>query len=202
MSKDNDRTIAAYEQGVALYNAAALPNVIGDVKTWIDAGLAMLPSDAHILELGSSNGRDAKYMEAAGFNVDRTDAALAFVEYMKQDGHKARVLNALSDDYGGPYDMVYANAVLLHFRTEEVEEVLGRAYAALKSDGLFSFSVKTGEGSGWTNVKLGAPRYFSYWSEEQLRGLLENAKFKVVYWSENRTGHDNGDWYHVIAKKV
>ena len=184
MDSDNRKTIEAYEAGVNAYNAAATPEVTGDSKEWIDAGLALLPNAASILELGSAHGRDADYMEARGFNVDRTDAARGFVEYMRHKGHSARELNALTDNYGGPYHMVYANAVLLHFTEQQIEEVLTRVRQALKDEGLFSFSVKIGDGSEWTATKLGLPRYFSYWHEEQIRILFDKARLKVIYWEE------------------
>jgi len=201
MDEDNEKTIQAYENGLEEYNAAAIPEVIGSLKNWVDAGLAMLPRGTRILEIGSAHGRDADYMESRGFRVDRTDAARSFVEFMQQRGHEARVLNALTDDYGGPYSMVHADAVLLHFTALQVEGVLGKVYDALVDGGLFSFSVKIGEGSAWSEAKLKSPRYFTYWQEEPLRNLLETAHFRIVFWAEGRTGHDNGDWYHIIAAK-
>ena len=35
--------------------------------------------------------------------VDRTDAAHAFLELLRASGVAARRLNALEDDFGGPY---------------------------------------------------------------------------------------------------
>jgi len=115
MNDDNKTTLDSYERGADQYVAAMNPVVTGSLKEWIDAGLALLPAGAHILELGTGHGRDATYMEDKGFVVDRTDAARSFIEYLKTQGKTARLLNALTDDFGGPCDMVYASAVLLHF---------------------------------------------------------------------------------------
>ncbi|HSX15813.1 MAG TPA: class I SAM-dependent methyltransferase [Candidatus Saccharimonadales bacterium] len=197
----NAETLEAYESGVADYNAVAIPEVTGSLKTWVDAGLAMLPPGAHILELGSGHGRDAKYMASRGFDVEPTDAAQAFVDYLNQNGQHARLLNALTDDYGGPYDMVYAGAVLVHFTTQETGDVLQKVKSALQPDGLFSFSVKIGEGSGWSDAKLKARRFFTYWQEKPLRELLASNGFSVVFWEEGTTGHNNGEWYHVVARR-
>src|SRR5271157_2858245 len=120
----NKATLDAYENGLEQYNAAAVTAVSGSLKDWIDTSLSMLSPGSHILEIGSAHGRDALYMESKGFKVDRTDAAHSFVEYMRQQGYQARLLNALGDDFGGPYDMVYANAVLLHFTVEQTKAVL------------------------------------------------------------------------------
>ena len=197
----NKKTLEAYEQGVEQYNAAAIP-ISGSLKDWIDASLKLLPANAHILELGSAHGRDADYIEAKGFKVDRTDAAQAFVDYLKSLNKDARLLNALTDNYGGPYDMVYANAVLLHFTPEQAASVLEKVHNALKPSGLFSFSVKIGDGFAWSKAKLNAPRYFTYWQEQPLKELVANAHFDIIYWQEAKTGHTSEDWYHIIARKL
>ena len=202
MDENNDKTIRAYEQGLREYNAAAVPQVIGSLKDWVDASLAVLPQGARVLEIGSAHGRDADYIEARGFVVDRTDAASSFVKYMQSKGHQARTLNALTDDFGGPYAMVYANAVLLHFTGEQVAHVLQKVRNALSDNGLFAFSVKIGEGDAWSDAKLNSPRYFTYWQEAPLRKLLADARFETVFWEEGQTGHDNGTWYHITAKRL
>jgi predicted TPR repeat methyltransferase len=199
---DNDLTLYAYENGVKDYNAVAIPDVTGAVKAWIDAGLAMLSANAVILELGSAHGRDADYIESRGFVINRTDAAQSFVNYMESRGHKAQLLNALTADYGGPYDMVYANAVLVHFTHKECGDVLQRTKKALKPNGLFSFSVKVGEGSGWSNGKLKDPRFFTYWQLEPLKTLLKQNHYELVYWEESKTGHNAGNWFHIIARTL
>ncbi len=201
-STNNKKTLEAYENGINEYLAAMIPTVQGSVKIWTDAGLSLLPNQAYILELGSAHGRDADYIESCGFIVDRTDAAQSFVDYMRSKGHEARLLNALPDDYGDPYEMIYANAVLLHFTQDECIEVFKRSRKSLTPNGLFAFSVKVGEGSGWSNKKLNDPRFFSYWHEKPLKELLKGKNFKIVYWNEAASGHDNGNWYHVVAQAL
>jgi hypothetical protein len=86
-SENNKKTLDAYESGLDEYLAAMIPSVQGAVKSWIDAGLALLPKHAHILEIGSAHGRDADYIESCGYAIDRTDAAQSFVNYMISRGH-------------------------------------------------------------------------------------------------------------------
>jgi 2-polyprenyl-3-methyl-5-hydroxy-6-metoxy-1,4-benzoquinol methylase len=198
----NEETLQAYEGGVAQYNEAAIPEVEGSVKDWVDKSLSLIRPGGHVLEIGSAHGRDAAYIESLGFTVDRTDAAQAFVDYMRQGGHDARMLNVLTEEnYGGPFDMVYANAVLLHFTPEESAQVLERARESLSDDGILAFSVKIGEGAAWSDRKLDGRRYFTYWQEGPLRELVTSAGYEVLEMPEGQTGHDNGDWYHVIARK-
>ena len=198
----NKATLEAYENGVSEYNAAAIPAVSGSVKDWVDASLAMLPPGSHILEIGSAHGRDAAYMESQGFKVDRTDAANSFVDYLRSQGQQARLLNALTDDFGGPYDMVFANAVLLHFTIEQTKTVLRKTKDALKPGGLFAFSVKIGEGAGWSHAKLKDARFYTYWQEQPLKEMLESQGFAIKYFETAETGHDNQHWFHVVASKA
>lgn len=201
MNEDNQLTLDAYEGGLDAYNAAKLPEVTGSVKDWVDASLTMIPGGGRVLEIGSAHGRDADYIESKGFTIDRTDAVRSFVDYMRNGGKDAKLLNALTDDYGTDYDMIYANAVLLHFTPEQSLEVIKRAYASLRQGGVFAFSVKIGDGSEWSNAKLNAPRYFTYWNEADLRALIAQSDFEIVFWEEGSTGHDNSDWYHVTLKR-
>lgn len=201
MRDENQKTLKAYENGVDAYNSSKIPEVMGSVKVWIDTALAMVPNGCNVLEIGSAHGRDADYIESKGFIVDRTDAVNSFVRYMRRNGKEARLLNALIDDFGTSYDMIYANAVLLHFTPERSHGVIQKAFNSLKRSGVFAFSVKIGDGSEWSNSKLNAPRYFTYWNEKDLREVIEKTDFKIVFWEEGSTGHDNSDWYHVILKK-
>lgn len=201
MNDDNKKTLDAYENGLEAYNAAKIAKVTGSVKEWVDASLNIIPEHGRVLELGSGHGRDADYIESRGFVVERTDAANSFVEYMMRNGKKARLLNALTDYFGTGYDMIYANAVLLHFTPEQFIQVIKKAYLSLRQDGVLAFSVKIGDGSEWSNSKLNAPRYFTYWNERDLKEIISMTGFEMVFWEEGSTGHDNSDWYHIILKK-
>ncbi len=195
----NNITLQAYENGLEQYNATNM-NITGGMKVWIDAGLALLSHQAQILEIGSAHGRDAAYIESRGFKVARTDAAHSFVEYLSAQGYQAHLLNALTDDLGGPYDMIFANAVLLHFTIEQTKAVLKKIKRALQPGGVFSFSVKIGEGSRWTTNKLPDKRYYHYWQAEPLGQLLAEAGFAVRYSKESHYGKNNTGWLLVIAQ--
>jgi predicted TPR repeat methyltransferase len=196
---DNDTTLQSYEENVQKYVDGTPHGISGDVKQWIDQALSYLSKGSTILELGSGFGRDAVYIEAKGYKVERTDAAKAFVELMQSQGQQAKVLNAIADDYGGLYAMVYANAVLLHFEPAETKQVLAKIYSSLESNGILAFTVKEGEGESWSEEKLNAPRYFCYWQESDLRQTVEEAGFTIIELTKGSTR--NSQWLQVIAKK-
>lgn len=193
----NQKTINSYEQHIQEYIDGTPQEVSSFVKDWIDESLSYIPVVGSILEIGSAFGRDANYIEQAGYAVRRTDAARKFVELLKSQGHEAEVLNAITDNLGGPYDMVFADAVLLHFTAEELTSVLSKIYKSLGTGGILAFTLKQGVGAEWSNDKLGAPRFFNYWTRDELEGELNKQNFKILKLASD----DSRKWWQVISKK-
>ena len=197
MSDSNDKTVQSYEAHIQEYVEGTPQQVTGYVKDWIDDALSHVPPGATVLELGSAFGRDAAYIESAGYKVQRSDVAKGFVNLLKSQGHDAKLLNALTDPLGGPYDMVFADAVLLHFTVDEFNTVSAKIYASLRTQGIFAFTVKQGRGSEWSDDKLGAPRFFQYWQREDLQRAVEQAGFKLLRLSADPAAK----WWQVVAAK-
>ncbi|MBO0881798.1 MAG: class I SAM-dependent methyltransferase, partial [Mycobacterium sp.] len=97
---------------------------------------ALLGPTPRVLEIGTGTGRDADLLERRGASVVRTDAATSFVRRLRAGDHQADVVNVLTDDLGGPYDGVFANAVLLHLRRAELPGVLARLHDAVRPGGV------------------------------------------------------------------
>jgi len=171
----------------------------GHVQLWIDKMLALAKPQPRILEIGSAFGRDALYLESQGCAVDRTDATEAFVERLRAEGHTAEVLNAITDNFPGEHDIVYANAVFLHFTDNELRQVLRKSYDYLAEGGILAFTVKQGDGADWSQEKLGAPRFFQFWRPEPLKTEVEAIGFTVkVLFPESEP---DAKWLHVVAQK-
>jgi 2-polyprenyl-3-methyl-5-hydroxy-6-metoxy-1,4-benzoquinol methylase len=196
---DNDRTLQTYNDHIAEYVSGTPQTIYSSLKNWMDKALRLIPKGGAILELGSGFGRDATYMKSLGYHVTATDAAQGFIDLLQKAGHEARMLNALTDDFGNGYDMVFAHAVLLHFTPEQTDLVIKKAFESLKSDGILAFSLKQGSGSKWTDEKLGSPRRFYYWQKPALEKLLEATAFSDFAITEGKS--KNADWLYVIAKK-
>ena len=115
-------------------------------------------------------------------------------------GYAADVLEATTSDLGGPYEIVYANAVLLHLTRAQLDIVLVKAASAVVPDGLLAFTVKEGDGDAWTTTKVGNPRYFTYWREASLREHLVAAG-----WAPISVEHVQGrtePWLYVICRRT
>ena len=134
--------------------------------------MALLPPGGSILELGCGAGNHSAEMLAAGFKLRVTDGSPEMAEIASRRlGHpvEAMLFDELDDHEA--YDGVWASACLLHVPRHELAGILGRIRRALKPDGVFYASFKTGEGDG--RDSLG--RYYSYPSPEWLQATYAEA---------------------------
>ena len=200
MRETNNRTVESYNAHTQEYIDGTPHEVLGVVKDWLDSSLADVPKDAQILEFGSAFGRDAEYLAELGYTVQCTDASTAFVDLLRAKGFDAKVLNAITDELPGGLDYVLANAVLLHFTRDEASQVIKKVFSSLNENGKFVFTLKQGEGESWSEEKLGAPRYFCYWTEPHIRQVLEATGFCDVEISGDKATA-NATWLQVTAKK-
>ncbi len=200
MSKTNNRTVESYNAHIQEYIDGTPHEVLGVDKDWLDGSLADVPKDARILEFGSAFGRDAEYLAELGYTVECTDATPAFVDLLQQKGFDTKVLNAITDELPQGLDFVLANAVLPHFNRNEAVLVIKKVFDSLNTNGKFAFTLKQGEGEGWSEEKLGAPRFFCYWTESQIREVLESIGFGDIEISYDRVAA-NATWLQIVARK-
>ena len=116
------------------------------------------------------------------------------MDFLSKNGHSARLFNILTDEFDATYDLIFANAVFLHFQPNELETILKKIPQGLNRGGLLSFSLKYGEGEEWTVEKLGLPRYFCYWNEERIMAMLVKQGYEVIYFDGNEK------WLQIIAR--
>ena len=197
MRDERAETIAAYQADAAAY-AAGTAVVPESMVRDLDDFAARVGVGGRVLEIGSGPGRDARELERRGLVVRRTDVTPAFVELMRSDGHEADVLDPLVDDLGGPYDGVWANAVLLHVSRDDMPVVLGRLAGATRTGGTLYASVQEGDGESWaTRGHVSGPRHFTFWREDALRSALAAAGWQVD--TLRRSDTESGTWFDVLA---
>lgn len=232
-AEHNARTLRAYETSASDYEtntSVDLPTKTSSV-TWDWIGMAMhlraqSPDIAHlpILEIGSATGRDATHIEQRyGVSVMRTDATSAFVDRLRSQGYEAHLLNALTDDLGGPYSMIFANGVVSHFSERQAMDFIHRAVNSLVQGGILAFSIKVtmdrDEREGWDVVapppaadtltrKMQPSRYNYIRSSTKVRSMIRRAMLHdkppsratlcqaVPYTSER------SHWSGIIAKRL
>lgn len=199
----NALTLRSYDQNAERYVEGTSQEVSEGVKKWLEAALRELPCAARIFEIGSAFGCDAAAMQARGHRVACSDATPAFVALLQEKGFDARRFDALGDPLpDAPYDLIYANAVLLHFEREALGPLLGKIHAALNPGGRFAFSLKQGEGEAWVEAKRMLPRYFCYWRQDAVERELAQAGFARWTVDDDPTGHGGDAWLRFIAFKA
>jgi 2-polyprenyl-3-methyl-5-hydroxy-6-metoxy-1,4-benzoquinol methylase len=206
MLSPNDATIAAYDRNLERYIKHTPIGYNSNHKPllrWINTTLTHVRAPGKILEVGSGLGREADYIESLGFDILRSDAAYSFVEYLHSQTKRAIMLNALKDDFGAIFDMIFANAVTQHFTEEDMRLFLKKTHAALRPGGLLAFSTKQGRGEIWTKEKLSAKRYIHFWCPQDLLQLLEGAGYKIIFAEGDIAGDvPSHTWINITCKKL
>ncbi|MEO3416759.1 class I SAM-dependent methyltransferase [Roseovarius sp. CAU 1744] len=165
------------------------------LTTFINA----LPTGAHVLDLGCGPGAAAAQMAQAGLIVNATDAAQAMVDLAGRHAG-VRAWLATFDDLTGSnlYDGIWANFSLLHAPRADMPRHLVTLRELLRPGGMFHIGMKTGTGE--QRDKLG--RLYTYYTAEELTGLLQDAGFTPF---SSTTGREKGldgvvaDWVAITA---
>jgi SAM-dependent methyltransferase len=198
-------TVASYDTFAEDYRAGT-QEMPGEVRAAIEQFVTAVDAGSRVLEIGSGPGRDALALEEAGLSVRRTDITPAFVRMLRADGFAADVLDPLSDNLDdperdAPYDGVWASASLVHARREDLPIVLSALARATRPGGVLHLALKEGDGARFsTHGHVGGPRHFTFWREEPLRAVLEDAGW-VVDDVRRAPGLRNETWLDVQASR-
>ena len=121
---------------------------------------------------------------------------------MNSNGKLATRHNAIEDDLQSEYDLVFADAVLLHFTREETKIVANKVFNSLSPIGRFALTLKEGEGDEWSDTKLSAARYFCYWGSKSIYEVLTETGFTTVETQVSDSTRENQPkWLHIVASK-
>ncbi|MCQ4248326.1 methyltransferase domain-containing protein [Pseudomonas stutzeri] len=148
-----------------------------DVSQNIDALLRHIQGEPpfRILDLGCGPGRDLKAFTARGHVAVGLDGAEPFVHMARRESG----CEVLHQDFlcldlpAETFDGVFANAVLFHLPSREINGVLSKLHAALRNGGvLFSSNPRGSNQEGWSG-----PRYGTWYDWPTWRDLLLSAGF-------------------------
>ncbi len=165
----------------------------------LETFIAALPNGAHVLDLGCGPGAAAAQMAEKGLSVDATDATQAMVDLAGQHAGVNAWVATFNDLTGtNLYDGIWANFSLLHAPRGDMPRHLSTLRELLRPGGMFHIGMKTGTGS--KRDDLG--RLYTYYTAEELTGLLQDAGFTPF---SSRTGSEKGldgvmaDWVTLTA---
>ncbi len=168
-------TISVYDAEATRYAALTDDDNAGDPQ--LTRFIEAVPATGRVLDLGCGPGASAAIMARAGLIVDAMDASAEMVRLASaHTGVSARQATFSDLNAVAAYDGIWANFSLLHASRSEFPDHLETVHQALKPGGVFYIAMKLGQGEG--PDRLG--RYYSYYSEEELKTYLQEAGFTVT----------------------
>ncbi len=196
-----EKTIRTYINKFDLYKQRTPDKVSGEFKNWLDIFIDQLPNNAIIFELGSAQGRDARYLRDKGFRVLCTDVIPQALQELKDDNFEVDIFdfrNTIKEDWRGKFDGILAKAVFLHAKQNVFEKSLSNLKSLLKEKGFICLTFKIGDGEEVETDKLGGDRYFKYYREQELMDIfLKHSDLKVF----NILITEDKKWIQFILEK-
>lgn len=139
-----------------------------DMESLYQPFLALLPENAHILDLGCGSGRDSLAFKNKGYLVDAIDYSEELAKKaMELTGIRVKHQSFYELNEVAVYDGIWACASLLHCERHQLNEVFEKMLRALKPEGVIYISFKYGDSD---REKDG--REFTDLNEQQAQELL------------------------------
>ena len=169
------KTISVYDAQAEKY--ASLTDEANSDDPQLSRFIAAVPKGGLVLDLGCGPGASAAAMAQAGLKVDAMDASAEMVRLAADHtGVNAKQAGFADLSAKDMYEGIWANFSLLHATRAEFTLHLEAIHRALKPGGVFFIAMKLGQGEG--TDRLG--RFYSYYSEDELKTFLQKAGFEVT----------------------
>lgn len=218
MSIENKKTVDIYKEKASTYLATSIEHDKLEpekanrkrekLNNFLRISFQTLPKNAKILEIGSANGENAKYIESLGYNVTASDIAEDFINASKNNGLTTINFNILEDNFKEKYSAILAWRVFVHFTEEDIFETLKKSYDNLENNGIFIFNVINREtrnvDNEWVDFSneyhMGAERYYQYFNQKNLDDIISQTKFQIQDFHKEG-GDSNNKWLVYVLKK-
>jgi ubiquinone/menaquinone biosynthesis C-methylase UbiE len=194
------RTIAAYRELASKY-----------VQRWDDFRndkvmkrfVSLLAEPKNVLDLASGTGRDLRLFQEYGINAVGVDLSPHMLKTSEQSSVNDRVCVADIRRLPFPerrFDGIWASACLLHFPRSAVSTFFQEI--ARVSEGIVFISLVEGQGHSWAKAPNNTARFFAYYSQREIRELLNAFEFSIIdMWNPNPP-EDYPLWLYVLARKL
>ena len=218
LSKQNARTLEVYEQTAKQFLANSIEHDNLDpakakrkrakLRKFIKRSFVTLPKGAKVLEIGSADGENAKYLASLGFDVTASDVAKDILNELERQGLNYVKLDVIRDPLPDHYHGIFCWRVMVHFTDFDALIFLNKAYDALEPGGRLIFNAINREikdvENEWVDFPgeyhMGASRFFNYYSEEDLRRIISMTAFRIVNF--HLEGGDAGNsWLVFVLEK-
>ena len=151
----------------------------------VDKFIKLAP-DKRVLDVGSGPGRDGLILKQHGLDITCLDASQAMIDLCSKRGLKT----VLSDFNKMPFkdesfDAIWAYTSLLHVQKADIDVPFVEIGRVLRTNGIFGLGMIEGKSEGYReSAGVNKPRWFSYYTEDEIRALLAKNGFEVVYFSK------------------
>ena len=178
------------------------------VLRYVDRVLEALPAGARVLDLGCGTGEPvAKYVAERGFHVTGVDESEQMLKFARQSVPEAELILAdmISAELAGPFDAAVAWDSMFHVERKHHAAIYRKLGDALRTGARLLLSVggsepTESEGEGFTSEMYGHSFYYSGFTPEVARQIIEAAGFEIELWEVDdpaSRGH-----IAVIARKL
>ena len=194
------KTIATYDRIAGEYT-----------RRWQDRGAiapalvrftGQLSPGALVLDVGCGPGFDSVTLRSRGLRVMGLDLSWGMLQSARAHYPGAYVQADMRQlPLAGGVEGIWCNAALLHLAREEATRTLRDFHRVLQGDGVVFLSVKEGQAEAQRSDAYGpdAPRFFTFWQDEQLDEALQNSGLHCIEsWTD---GKETGRWLCRLAKK-
>ncbi|QUE32430.1 class I SAM-dependent methyltransferase [Francisella philomiragia] len=157
-------------------------------------------SSESILDIGCGSGRDAFYFANKGIKVTAIDFSKNIINEAKRINNHSNIEYIVADvknyNTDEKYDLIWANASLLHLEKDKLGEVLKNIKKMLSTKGCFYSCFKQGNNSEVDDLG----RYFAYYDEQTLKNIFENLDFNIrdFFITYDKTGR-NVTWLNILV---
>lgn len=219
MSLENKKTVEVYKKKASTYLATGIKfakfnkeianNKREKLQNFLKSSFELLPKHSKILEIGSADGANAKYIESLGYDVIASDIADDFIKVSKNNGLTTIKFNILEDDFEEKFSGILAWRVFVHFTEDDIFNALRKIYDNLEDKGVFIFNVINRETKNidkeWIDFSnefhIGAERYYNYYSEKQINEIIKNTNFNILNFHKEG-GDENNKWLVYVLQKI
>jgi SAM-dependent methyltransferase len=154
------------------------------LRPWMLRFRERLPENGLVLDLGAGPCLDSAELRTLGLRVISVDRSWRMLIAAQQEILGPRVQADMRQLTFRPNCIagVWACASLLHLERDELVPAVSGICNVLVSSGVLFVSLKYGSGGSWDTSKFGpeAPRWFTYWSEEDVDSSLRSAGFEIL----------------------
>jgi SAM-dependent methyltransferase len=170
---------------------------MSDIYDWVLPGVQ---EGGRILDVGFGSGRDSLFFLAMGYDVTAMDNSESFVARGRELLPDVLLEDVRNMTFEEEFDLVWANASLLHLDDEGFAEAIERIEASLVPGGWFYVSMKRGEFEG---IRDG--RYFKFYTQETLLEAVTAVSslvlVDVIETEDSRESHRGEYWVNAMFIK-